>query len=67
MLRAGPAGAAWPPARFECSLQPKHVPSSFRSSFPNVTRYFTTLIHQPQFSKVLGHFELCKVALKRDH
>jgi elongation factor 1-gamma len=32
----------------------------FVSQFPNVTRWFTTLINQPEFSKVIGKVEFAK-------
>ncbi|WAR18258.1 EF1G-like protein [Mya arenaria] len=37
---------------------------SFRGTYANVNRWFTTLINQPQFKKVIGDFKLCeKMAL----
>lgn len=32
---------------------------AFRGSYGNVNRWFTTLINQPQFKKVIGNFKLC--------
>jgi len=32
---------------------------AFRSKFVNVNRWFTTLINQPQFKKVIGNFKVC--------
>ncbi|XP_061163244.1 elongation factor 1-gamma-like [Saccostrea echinata] len=38
----------------------KHVlDPSFRSSFVHTNRWFTTLINQPQFSAVIGPFQMC--------
>jgi len=35
--------------------------SQFRQPFQNVNRWFTTLIHQPQFEVVIGkNFSLCE-------
>lgn len=46
-----------------CSLELpyQHVlePSS-RAAYPNVNRWFTTLVNQPQFKKVLGDVRLCE-------
>lgn len=36
--------------------------TEFRKPFPNVTRWFTTCINQPQFKTILGETELCSVA-----
>lgn len=36
----------------------------FRKPFPNVTRYFMTLVNQPEFKKVLGDVSLAKEAAK---
>nr|CAB3240445.1 elongation factor 1-gamma-A-like [Phallusia mammillata] len=33
--------------------------ADFRAAFPNVNRWFTTLINQPQFKSVLGDVQLC--------
>ncbi|XP_076313940.1 elongation factor 1-gamma [Tachypleus tridentatus] len=33
---------------------------AFRKSFENVNRWFTTLVNQPQFKKVIGDFKLCE-------
>ena len=37
---------------------------AFRKPFPNVTRYFETLVNQPEFARVLGKVELAKAAPK---
>jgi len=48
-----------------CSL---HRPMSmvfdakFRAQFPNVTRWFTTCINQPEFQQFYADFKLCEVA-----
>ncbi|KAM9795329.1 elongation factor 1-gamma [Neosynchiropus ocellatus] len=33
---------------------------SFRQPFPNVTRWFTTCVNQPQFKAILGEVKLCE-------
>ncbi|XRB00537.1 elongation factor 1-gamma [Pycnococcus provasolii] len=33
--------------------------ANFRKGFPNTTRYFTTVVNQPAFKKVLGEAKLC--------
>jgi len=33
---------------------------NFRKPYPNVTRWFTTVVNQPNFVKVLGEIELCQ-------
>jgi len=33
---------------------------AFRKPYPNVTRWFTTVINQPNFAKVVGNVELCQ-------
>lgn len=33
---------------------------SARASYPNVNRWFTTLVNQPQFKAVLGEVHLCE-------
>ena len=33
---------------------------SFREPYPNVNRWFTTCINQPQFKSVLGEVKLCE-------
>ncbi|KAK2904211.1 elongation factor 1-gamma [Channa argus] len=33
---------------------------SFRQPYPNVTRWFTTCVNQPQFKAVLGEVKLCE-------
>jgi len=33
---------------------------AFRGKYMNVNRWFTTLINQPQFKKVIGDFKLCE-------
>ncbi|XP_053735410.1 elongation factor 1-gamma [Synchiropus splendidus] len=33
---------------------------SFRQPFPNVTRWFTTCVNQPQFKTILGEVKLCE-------
>ena len=38
--------------------------ASLRSEFPAVTRWFTTLAHQPNFSAVVGEVKLCEVPRK---
>lgn len=40
---------------YEYVLEP-----SFRGSFVNVNRWFTTLINQPNFKKHIGNFKLCE-------
>lgn len=37
---------------------------AFRKPFPHVERYFTTLVNNPHFKKVMGAVELCKTAAK---
>jgi len=37
---------------------------TFRSAYPNVNRWFITLINQKQFKAVLGDVKLCEVAAK---
>jgi len=39
---------------------------SFRAPYGNVNRWFTTLINQPQFKKVLGEVKLCEQMAKFD-
>ena len=39
---------------------------SFAKQFPAVTRWFMTLVHQPQFSKVIGDVEIPKQPMKYD-
>jgi elongation factor 1-gamma len=34
--------------------------SEFRKDYPNTNRWFNTLVHQPEFSKVLGKVDLCE-------
>ena len=39
----------------------KVLEPQFRQPFQNVNRWFTTLIHQPQFEAVIGkNFSLCE-------
>ena len=38
--------------------------AAFRSDYPAVTRWFTTLAHQPNFSAVVGEVKLCEVPRK---
>ena len=33
--------------------------AKFREAFTNVNRWFTTLVNQPQFKKVVGDFKFC--------
>jgi elongation factor 1-gamma len=33
---------------------------AFRQPYPNVTRWFTTCVNQPQFKAVLGEVKLCE-------
>jgi len=33
---------------------------NYRRSFPNVTRWFQTCVHQPQFKSVVGEVKLCE-------
>lgn len=33
--------------------------AKFREPFTNVNRWFTTLVNQPQFKKVVGDFKFC--------
>lgn len=40
--------------------------ASYRSSIPNVTRWFDTLVHQPAFAKVLGEVPLAEKAAVYD-
>lgn len=43
------------------SLSPLQVlEPSFRQPYPNVTRWFTTCVNQPQFKAVLGEVKLCE-------
>ena len=35
-----------------------------RESFPNVVRYFTTCVNQPNFVEVIGETSLCEAAPK---
>ncbi len=37
---------------------------AFRGPFPNVTRWFQTCAHQPEFAKVMGEAALAKETLK---
>lgn len=37
---------------------------NFRNPYPNVTRYYSTLVNQPSFKKVMDDVELCKEAIK---
>ena len=39
---------------------------SFAKEFPAVTRWFLTLVHQPQFAKVMGAVEMAKEPMKYD-
>ncbi len=39
---------------------------SFAKDFPAVTRWFMTLVHQPQFDKVMGEVEMAKEPMKYD-
>ena len=39
---------------------------SFAKEFPAVTRWFMTLVHQPQFAKVMGEVEMAKEPMKYD-
>lgn len=42
----------------------KHLfDANYRKGIPNVTRWFMTLINQPEFAKVLGKVELCSKTL----
>lgn len=36
----------------------------FTKPFPNLKRYYTTLVNQPEFKKVIGVAEFCKTAMK---
>ncbi|KAF9087818.1 Elongation factor 1-gamma [Mortierella sp. AM989] len=36
----------------------------FRKSYPAVTRWFNTIVNQPNFKAVAGEFKLCETALK---
>ena len=36
---------------------------AFRKDFPNVQRWFSTLVNQPEFKKVMGEVALAKEAL----
>jgi hypothetical protein len=56
-----------------CALQETHfyMPAvlqlfdeAFRKPYPNVTRYFLTLVNQPEFKKVLGEVKLAKETMK---
>ena len=40
-------------------LGPKH-----RKKYPNLTRHFDYMVHQPSFQKVVGRVWLCEVALR---
>lgn len=40
---------------------------TFRKSFGNVTRWFNTLVNQPQFIAVLGSVKLCDKVAEVDH
>jgi elongation factor 1-gamma len=49
-----------------CSVLPAFklvLDSTERSKYVNLTRWFTTLITQPEFSAVIGQFEMCTEAL----
>ena len=39
---------------------------SFAKEFPAVTRWFMTLVHQPQFAHVMGEVEMAKEPMKYD-
>ncbi|CAL5228071.1 g11139 [Coccomyxa viridis] len=39
---------------------------SFAKEFPAVTRWFMTLVHQPQFARVMGEVEMAKEPMKYD-
>ena len=43
-----------------CPLPRQVFDPTFRKDFPNVERYFTTLVNQPEFKAVLGDVVLCK-------
>ncbi|KAG0201324.1 Elongation factor 1-gamma [Mortierella sp. GBA30] len=38
--------------------------ASFRKDYPALTRWFTTIVNQPNFKAVAGDFTLCETALK---
>jgi len=40
--------------------------AAFRAPFGNVTRYFTTLVNQPEFKAILGEVSLCEAAAVYD-
>jgi len=37
---------------------------TFRSAYPNLTRWFVTCVNQPNFSKVMGEVKLCETPMK---
>ncbi len=39
---------------------------SYPKQFPAVTRWFMTLVHQPQFSRVMGNVEIPSQPMKYD-
>ena len=39
---------------------------SFRASYGNVNRWFTTVVNQPQFKNVVGNVVLCEKMAKFD-
>ncbi|KAG0257776.1 Elongation factor 1-gamma [Mortierella polycephala] len=38
--------------------------AAFRKEFPAITRWFTTVVNQPNFKSVTGAFKLCETAVK---
>ncbi|KAF9187360.1 Elongation factor 1-gamma [Haplosporangium sp. Z 767] len=38
--------------------------AAFRKEFPAITRWFTTIVNQPNFKAVTGTFKLCETAVK---
>lgn len=45
-------------------LVPQLFDEEFRKPFPNVTRYFMTVVNQPEFKKVMGEVSLAKETAK---
>lgn len=45
-------------------LVPQLFDEEFRKAFPNVTRYFMTVVNQPEFKKVMGEVSLAKETAK---
>lgn len=40
--------------------------AEFLKPFPSVVRYFTTMVNQPAFAKVIGKVEMCTKVMQYD-